>query len=73
MLNNSTILFSDCKELGLTRFFFIGVSLQSKAMVTASSCVVDHFCDSIWFLLCVCATLVTIYILSNTSKCEFQK
>lgn len=51
MLNNSSILFSDCKELDLTHRFYNSKSLWSKEKVTAGSCVLDHFCDSILFLL----------------------
>lgn len=67
MLNNSSILFSDCKELDLTHRFYNSKSLWSKEKVTAGSCVLDHFCDSILFLLGLWATLVSIYILLNKS------
>lgn len=74
MLNNSTILFSDCKELGFTRgIFFSSMSLQGKEMVTAGSCVVDHFRDSVLFSQWVCAALVLISILLDKSKCKVQK
>lgn len=49
------------------------MSLMGKETVTAGSCVVDHFHDSVLFSQRVCAALVLISVLLDKSKCKIQK